>query len=149
MRRESQSERAAWTALVEGKSASKPVNRHFAAGRLKSGVLNKTEARYAEYLEGEKRAGAVLWYTFEGITLKLAEGLRFTPDFSVLRADGLMELVDVKGRTTRVAASGERKEVAFAMDDSRQKVKMAAAIFPFVFVVAFPSKSGEWVRKEI
>ena len=123
-------------------------NNHFAAGRLKPGVMNKTEAKYAEQLWSEKVGGMILWYEFEGITLKLADGLRYTPDFAVLRSDGLIELVDVKGRTTRATPSGERKAVAYSMDDSRQKVKMAASKFPFIFSVVFPLKAGGWEREE-
>lgn len=121
---------------------------HHAAGRLKSGVLNKTELRYAEFLHSELISGRILWSKFEGVTLKLAEGLRYTPDFAVLRSDGLIELVDVKGRTTSATASGERKEAAYAMGDSRAKVKMAAESFPFVFVVVFQSKDKTWTREE-
>jgi hypothetical protein len=123
-------------------------NRQFALGRLKSGVMNRTETKYAEFLWGEQIAGRVLWYLFEGITLKLAEKLRFTPDFAVLRSDGLIELVDCKGRTNVTRASGERVEKAYAQDDSRQKAKMAGSLFPFVIVTVFQSKDGTWIREE-
>jgi hypothetical protein len=123
-------------------------NRQFALGRLKSGVMNRTETKYAAFLWGEQIAGRVLWYLFEGITLKLAEKLRFTPDFAVLRSDGLIELVDCKGRTNVTRTSGERVEKAYAQDDSRQKAKMAASLFPFVIVTVFQSKTGEWIREE-
>jgi hypothetical protein len=122
--------------------------RYQAKGRLKSGVMNKSETRYGEYLWSLQIGGDVLWYLFEGMTFKLAEGLRYTPDFAVLRSDGILECVDVKGRTTVATGSGERKEAALAMDDSRQKVKMAASLFPLVFAVVFQSKTGEWVREE-
>ena len=123
-------------------------NRQFALGRLKSGVMNRTETKYAEFLWGEQIAGRVLWYLFEGITLKLAEKLRFTPDFAVLRSDGLIELVDCKGRTNVTRTSGERVEKAYAQDDSRQKAKMSASLFPFVIVTVFQSKDGTWIREE-
>lgn len=122
-------------------------NPHHALGRLKSGVMNRTETKYTEFLWGEKIAGRVLWYAFEGVTLKLAEKVRFTPDFAVLRSDGLIELVDVKGRSISTRASGERVEKAYSMDDARQKARMAANLFPFLIVVVFQSKTGLWIRE--
>jgi hypothetical protein len=124
------------------------MNRQYALGRLKPGEMNKTEKRYAEFLWGEKVTGRILWYKFESITLKLAEKLRYTADFAVMRNDGVVELHDVKGRTNVTRKSGERVEKPFSMDDSRQKMKMAADTFPFVIVVVFQSKTGEWIREE-
>ena len=149
MRRESSSERAAWTNYVQGADKI-PVkaNKQYALGRLKSGEMNRTEVKYSEFLWGEKVAGRVLWYAFEGITLKLAEKLRFTPDFAVLRSDGLIELVDCKGRTNVTRTNGDRVEKAFSMDDAKQKAKVAAEKFPFIIVVVFQSKTGEWIREE-
>ena len=68
----------------------------FALGRMKAGAMNKTEAAYAQKLELHKRAGEVLWYAFEGVTLKLADGCRYTPDFAVMLADGVIEMHEVK-----------------------------------------------------
>ena len=48
----------------------------YALGRLKAGVMNATEERYAQLLESLRISGAVLWYKFEGVTLKLAPCLK-------------------------------------------------------------------------
>lgn len=103
--------------------------RVFALGRLKSGQMNKTEAAYAQELEARKNAKELLWYVFEGVTLKLADGCRYTPDFAVLRADGVMEMHEVKGYWT---------------DDARAKIKVAADKFPFKFIAVYkrPKKDG-------
>ncbi len=100
-----------------------------ALGRMKAGAMNKTEAAYAQHLEGLKAAGEVAWYAFEGMTFKLADRTRYTPDFAVMRSDGLMELHEVKG---------------FWRDDARVKIKVAAEMFPFRFiaVMAKPKKAG-------
>lgn len=106
-----------------------------ALGRLKTGERNKTEAAYEQHLEAQRRAGEVLWYRFEGIKLRLADNTFLTPDFAVMRADGQMELHDVKGAR------------AVFQDDAKVKMKVAADSYPFVFRVAFPRKvkdGGGW-----
>lgn len=108
----------------------------FALGRLPAGAMNKTEAAYDAHLEAEQRAGRVLWRRFEGIKLRLADNTFLTMDFAVLAADGVMELHDVKG---------------FMEDDANVKVKVAASMYPFRFVVvtATPKKQGGgWKRIE-
>lgn len=65
--------------------------------RHKPGEMNKTEGEYAAMLEARKIAGEIIEWSFETITLKLADNTRYTPDFVVVRADGVMELIDVKG----------------------------------------------------
>jgi len=45
--------------------------------------MNKTESEFAMILEAQKRAGEILRYEFEGITLRFAN-VRYTPDFVVL-----------------------------------------------------------------
>lgn len=94
----------------------------FALGRMKSGQMNRTEAAYAT--------------TLEAATLKLADGCRYTPDFAVLRADGIMEMHEVKGYWT---------------DDARVKVKVAAEKFPFVFKAVYKQAKkdgGGWRIEE-
>lgn len=90
-----------------------------ALGRLKTGQMNKTEARYAAHLEAEKHAGRVFWYHFEGVKLRLADNTFYTCDFAVLAADGHLEMHEVKG---------------FWADDARVKIKVAASLYPFRFM---------------
>ena len=95
-------------------------NKDYALGRLKAGVMNKTEAAYAEHLEMLKTTGFVLWYVFEGVTFKLAEGCRYTPDFMVMNTGLGLECHEVKG---------------FWRDDARVKIKLASDKFsPFKFI---------------
>lgn len=108
----------------------------FALGRMKSGQMNRTEAAYATTLEAAKNAQEIVWYAFEGVTLKLADGCRYTPDFAVLRADGLMEMHEVKGYWT---------------EDARAKIKVAADKFPFRFVAVYKQAKkdgGGWRFEE-
>lgn len=81
--------------------------------------MNKTEAEYARFLELRKAAGEIAWFAFEGVKLRLADKTFYTPDFAVMRADGLIEMHEVKGHW---------------MDDARVKIKVAAEQFPFRFL---------------
>lgn len=106
-----------------------------AKGRLPKGTMNKSETAYSEHLELLKQAGQVLWYKFEGIKLMLAPNTSITVDFAVMLACGTMEMHDVKGAR------------AIVEDDARAKMKVAAAMYPFVFRMVFPIKSkdgGGW-----
>lgn len=102
-----------------------------ALGRLQKGEMNKTEARYAAYLDLQMHAGAVLWYKFEGIKLMLAKNTSITIDFAVLTADSVLTMIDVKGAK------------AVFTDDARAKMKVAAAMYPFVFKAVYPQTKAE------
>lgn len=95
----------------------RPAN--FALGRLPSGQMNKTEARYAEHLEAHRAAGMISWFGFEAVKLRLADNTFYTPDFAVLAKDSVLEFHEVKG---------------FWQDDARVKIKVAADRFPFRFI---------------
>lgn len=106
-----------------------------ALGRMKAGKMNKTEAEYAAELTCLQMAGEIQWYVFEGMTLKLADNTRYTPDFAVMRADGLIECHEVKG---------------FWRDDARVKIKVAAELFPFRFIAIkkrAKKDGGGWDRE--
>lgn len=108
-----------------------------ALGRLKTGAMNKTEAAYAQYLEAKKAAGEVAWYKFEAVKLRLADNTFFTVDFAVMLKDGTLEMHEVKG---------------FMTDDANVKIKVAADMYPFKFVVvrAKPKKQGGgWLVEEV
>ena len=100
-----------------------------ALGRMKAGAMNKTEKAYADHLERLKHAGDIVWYEFESIKFKLGDKTFYTPDFVVMRPDGLLEVHEVKG---------------FWRDDARVKIKVAAERFPMVFVAvkALSKKQG-------
>jgi len=106
-----------------------PKQNCYGLGYLKRGERNKTEAAYENYLELQKRAGDILWYGFEAIKLRLANNCYYTPDFMVVRADGVVELHEVKG---------------FWRDDARVKIKVAASQFPFKFLAVKKIKGGGW-----
>lgn len=107
-----------------------------AVGRLKTGVMNKTEGRYAEHLLKRKYAGEVLWLKFEGVKLRLADNTFYSPDFAVMLSNGQLEMHEVKG---------------FWTDDARVKIKVAADIYPFKFVAVkerSKKNGGGWEYEE-
>ena len=105
-----------------------------ATGRLRTHSMNKTEAEYAGRLQCDLMTREILWFRYEGVTLKLADDTRYTPDFAVLRSDGTLEMHEVKG--------------GFMRDDSWVKLKVAAEQFPFQFILARKQK-GEWHVKQV
>jgi hypothetical protein len=118
--------------------------RTYALGRLRTGQMNKTEAAYAQQLEDRKRVGDVAWWKFEGIKFRLADSTFYSPDFAVMLADGTLECHEVKGRTTKTNSKGEKYAAPYALDDAKQKIKIAADMFPIRFIIAFPLKGGWW-----
>lgn len=112
----------------------------FALGRLKTGERNKTESAFEEHLADLQKGGAVLWYRFDAIKLRLADNTFLTVDFSVMRFDGVLEMIDVKGSK------------GIFQEDAKVKLKVAAASFPFVFKIAVPvpkKNGGGWIIEEI
>ena len=126
---------AAQLADLKKQGAQTPTARLRALGRLPAGTMNRTEAAYERELAEKLHAGTVLWYRFEGIKLRLADNTFLTVDFAVMRADGLLEMVDVKGSR------------GVYQDDAKVKMKVAAAQYPFQFKVVIPRRKrdgGGW-----
>lgn len=110
--------------------------RNGALGRLKVGQKNGTEEAYGQYLEGQKHAGAVVWYCFEGMKFRLADNTFYTPDYIVMLDSGELEAHEVKG---------------FWQDDARVKIKVAAEMYPIRFIavkVRAKKDGGGWMREE-
>ncbi|PRC92658.1 DUF1064 domain-containing protein [Solimicrobium silvestre] len=109
--------------------------KNYALGRLKQGVMNKTEAAYAAHLELLKHAGDVLWYKFEGVKFRLADATFYSPDFAVLTKNNELQIHEIKG---------------FWQDDAKVKIKVASDLYPFRFIAvyAIPKKNGGGWRQE-
>jgi hypothetical protein len=75
--------------------------------------LNKTERAYLALL---RRQGHQ-WVGVQNVTLKLGDDCRYTPDFTVINAEGKLLALEVKG---------------FFRDDAKVKVKVAARLYPFI-----------------
>nr|DAH90074.1 MAG TPA: Endonuclease [Caudoviricetes sp.] len=112
---------------------SKREKKVLALGRLPAGVMNKTEAAFAQHLEMLKRAGEIIQYDFEPETFKLAKKTSYTPDFRVLTANRDLIFYDVKG---------------FWRDDARAKIKICAEQNPMYRFIAVKKAKQNWEIEE-
>jgi hypothetical protein len=111
--------------------------------------MNKTEAKYAAYLELQKAAGAVLWWQFEVVTIKLGNDVRLTPDFLVLFPDGHLELHDTKG-TKKIKTGRKTGQTApYVEEDALVKARIAAANFVIPIFFVWQERNGEWSKREL
>lgn len=79
----------------------------------KARTMNKTEGRFADILEARKKRGEIHDWKYELITIKLADGCKYTPDFAVFESvDG--------GPTLFVETKGSH-----VWDDAKVKFKVA------------------------
>ena len=122
--------------------------------QYKPGVANKTELRYMDHLKARQIAGEVVWWEFEPVTLKLADGLRYTPDFAVLPANTFeLEFHEVKAGIKQKTRDGTKQltgkiEPYFSDEGAKPKLKVAADKFPFTFFVCWEEGAGNWKMRE-
>ncbi len=99
---------------------------------------SKLEAAYATYLDGLKKAGDIQSISYEPITIRVAEGVRYTPDFLVITPDGSLTFHEVKGYTKGLMAS-----------KGMVKVKVAASQWPCWKFVIVTRNRGAWECREL
>jgi hypothetical protein len=100
---------------------------------IKGRSMSNAELEYAMILEHMKRRGEIESYRYEGVTLKLADGCRFTPDFFVVVSSMILRLrfVEIKGR--------------HIWEDSIVKFKVAKEQNPWAeWQMHQRSKDGQW-----
>ena len=101
--------------------------------RQSASGLNKTEAAYLEVLKEDHPGAAVL---SQSITLRLANGVRYTPDFVVAGGD--------------VAGVCAHEVKGFMRDDAAVKLKVAASLYPWIrFFLVSRAKGGMWHVQEV
>lgn len=122
-----------------GGKGRKPTHRHT------RGEMNGTEKAFSEFAETHRQAGLILGWWFESITLHLAPGLSYTPDFLILELD--MELTFIETKPSYKDTDGKVK--VFARDGSIDKVKVAANTFPFIFKMAVRQPDKNWKLEEV
>jgi hypothetical protein len=105
--------------------------------------MNRTESEYALILEAQKRAGEILRYEFEGITLRFAN-VKYTPDFVVFVDDWshedrkryFIKLIEVKGPFIK----GNRERAV-------ERFRHAKTYWPeFTFEMMQKQKDGSWTQ---
>lgn len=100
-------------------------------------LLNRLETAFLQRLEHQYQHGATI--LSQSITLKIANGCRYTPDFVVItrRKDfGIgIEVWEVKG--------------AMAWEDGMIKLKVAAGLYPWITFNLASGKAGTWRIQQI
>ncbi len=93
-----------------------------ARGRTRKprGTMNRLEAAYAQHLALRRSAGDLEWFAYEAVKLRLAEKTFLTVDFFLMLPSGELEAHEVKG---------------LMEDDAAVKLKVAASLYPFRFVL--------------
>lgn len=100
--------------------------------------MNRTEQAFALRLEAMKQAGEIVRHDFEGVTLRLPDGLAYTPDFAAWEpvlgsySPPAMVLFETKG--------------AYIRPDSLTKFRAFRAYFPQVRMEMWQLKKGQWTR---
>lgn len=113
--------------------------------------MNKVEAAYDSFLTQQKDVGMIIRHRYESVTILLAPGCRYTPDFMVYRISthgtGLLvsEFHEVKGtRKRKSGVIGPHIE-----DDARVKLLTAAKLYPeFTFKLVWLDR-GRWQEETI
>lgn len=97
----------------------------------KRGVPNKLEASWMATLQARLLAGKIKAFYFEAITLQLADGVRYTPDFFIIHNDNSVEINETKG---------------FMREDARVKLRVAANTYRHwkVLLIQWDRKAKNW-----
>lgn len=136
-----------------------PAHPRWGRGRRTSpaaGIPNRTEMRYSQHLEQLRLAGDILAWRFECIRLRLGldDKTTYTPDFEVLLPSMEYEYHEVKGAKNYRQEGQVVRAGAYWPEDSRLKVKVAAAIYPERCFVGVRERKpvdgpgGPWIREE-
>jgi hypothetical protein len=101
--------------------------RRYPKASHKPGVMNKLEQDFAGLLQLSLRAGEIERWDFEPEKLRLADRTFYTPDFRVLDKDMTVIFYETKG---------------FIRDDAAVKIKVAAEMHPYRFIMVHKDKQG-------
>lgn len=80
--------------------------------------MNEWEAKFAQTLEARKKAGELVWWAYEPIRIRLADGTFYRPDFVTVDQHGRTEIYEVKG---------------FMREASRVRLRVATEKLPYQF----------------
>jgi hypothetical protein len=114
---------------------------------------SKLEAKYASHLEMLRIAGKIQEWRYEPIRLRLAKLTTYTPDFLLLGDTGDLwsqSFTDVGSFSTHmvfVEVKGSWKAKGAAV--SRNKLKIAAEMYPWFHFTAATYRNGTWEHEAI
>lgn len=95
--------------------------------------LNKTERKFRDHLEFQKRGGLIRDYFVQRVTFKLGPDCHYKPDFMVIEVDSTITFVEVKG---------------WLYDDAQAKWRIAKGMFPHFRFRMVGHKGGEWIERD-
>ena len=115
--------------------------------RQNSAGLNKTEQAFYDYLKTRGEPGVLRTVLPpQSITLRIANGCRYTPDFVVVYH---VQSDDSNGYAQELVAYEVK---GFLRDDAAVKLKVAATAFPWIsfhLVAKLPGGGGGWAISEV
>lgn len=94
---------------------------------------SKLEEKFAELLDLRLHAGEIKYWWYAPMNLRLTKVTFYRPDFLVLTNDNELIIYETKG---------------FMRDDANVKIKVAANLYPFRFILVQKIK-GQWIETEI
>jgi len=116
--------------------------------------MNSIEEEFAWLLQAKKLKKEILDWAFEAWIFRLADRTTYTPDFMIVHLDHF-ELVDVKARGMAKmvrSKSGKvyKKQWTSKRDDAAVKMKVAAAMFPWMrWAYYYHEADGRWTREAV
>lgn len=122
---------------ILAKRTTKPsggVKRWQALGRLPKDVMNKTESAFAAYLQERQYSGAIVWWKFHPMRVRLAKNTYYEIDFLVMAADGVLTIYETKG--------------GYTSEKGQMKIKLCAEALPVFKMVKASRKNGVWNFEE-
>jgi hypothetical protein len=123
-----------------------PRQPYYRKSKSKSG-MTKVEERFASYLNLLKSVGKIEDWKFEPMSIKIADGVRYNPDFEIVGKE-FITMAEIKPGS-RDKKTGQVKP--FSMDDGyRTKIYVAAEKYPeFRWLLIWDDKNGGWMEREI
>ena len=131
------------TARLDIPEPTRPAKKAAPRIRQNAAGLNKTEAAFQAHLQAKCAAsdprGPRSLLPPQSITLRLANGCRYTPDFITVQE---VAALDSAGYASAVCAYEVK---GFMRDDAAVKLKVAAALFPWIaFHLVTRAAGGGW-----
>lgn len=103
-------------------------------------TTNKTEDKYAAYLEAKLKAGDILFYEVHPSKWNLADGTGYTPDFMVMDLSGGITFLDTKAYYKNKGKPGIK-------ESSMVKMKMMASKYWMFTMKATWFHDGQWQER--
>lgn len=113
-------------------------------GRKVGAYASLNEERYAQHLEAKRKAGTIDRWDYEPETFKLADGLRYTPDFRVILPDGLVEFHETKACKEK---RGQEPQPLMT-EAGRVKIRVFPALHPYPLFICYQMRCGTWVIED-